>query len=277
MRSRSVTVSTHVSSRPTHHRRSRIPFATAAGHGKIFIERRDGRRARSQRHGNRDRGAATRGPFGETRSVCQHPRFHRSQKISAAAEYQWRDERGGSGAARAARQGGGDFGLGETRNPSRPALSAARSDRDAEGHRDSREGRFYRAAIHQCRPGARASARRRRCGDGDAARLADRQQSRRRDAGDDRDHFGAVQRPRHRRCGPRCAESGSGGDGNGRGCSARESAIAIASDPLRMARAFRLAVEAGREAHLIGLSTPGQIAVPTSPLTSFLHPDSSAA
>ena len=54
-------------------------------------------------------------------------------------------------------------------------------------------------------------------------------------------------------------------------------AIAIASDPERMARAFRMAVEAGREAHLTGLSTPGQIAVPTSPLTSFLHPDSSAA
>ena len=48
-------------------------------------------------------------------------------------------------------------------------------------------------------------------------------------------------------------------------------AIAIASDPERMARAFRMAVEAGREAHLIGLSTPGRVAVPTSPLTSFLH------
>jgi thiazole synthase len=54
-------------------------------------------------------------------------------------------------------------------------------------------------------------------------------------------------------------------------------AIAIASDPVRMARAFRLGVEAGREAHLVGLSTPGQLAVPTSPLTSFLHPDSTAA
>ncbi len=54
-------------------------------------------------------------------------------------------------------------------------------------------------------------------------------------------------------------------------------AIAIASDPERMARAFRMAVEAGREAHRIGLSTPGHAAIPTSPLTSFLHPDSSAA
>ncbi len=54
-------------------------------------------------------------------------------------------------------------------------------------------------------------------------------------------------------------------------------AIAIASDPVRMARAFRMAVEAGREAHRIGLSTPGQVAVPTSPLTSFLHPNSTAA
>ena len=54
-------------------------------------------------------------------------------------------------------------------------------------------------------------------------------------------------------------------------------AIAIASDPERMARAFRMGIEAGREAFLVGLSTPGQVAVPTSPLTSFLHPDSSAA
>ena len=54
-------------------------------------------------------------------------------------------------------------------------------------------------------------------------------------------------------------------------------AIAIASDPVRMARAFRMAVEAGREAHLVGLSTPGCVAVPTSPLTSFLHPNSTAA
>ena len=54
-------------------------------------------------------------------------------------------------------------------------------------------------------------------------------------------------------------------------------AIAIASDPVRMARAFRMAVEAGREAHQIGLSTPGSVAVPTSPLTSFLHSDSTAA
>jgi thiazole synthase len=54
-------------------------------------------------------------------------------------------------------------------------------------------------------------------------------------------------------------------------------AIAIASDPVRMAAAFKKAVEAGREAHRIGLSTPGQVAVPTSPLTAFLRADSTAA
>lgn len=47
-------------------------------------------------------------------------------------------------------------------------------------------------------------------------------------------------------------------------------AIAIATDPVRMARAFRTAVEAGREAFEIGLATPGARAVPTSPLTGFL-------
>lgn len=50
-------------------------------------------------------------------------------------------------------------------------------------------------------------------------------------------------------------------------------AIAIAPDPVRMARAFRMAVEAGREAHRVGLALPGTAAVPTSPLTAFLQKD----
>jgi thiazole synthase len=46
-------------------------------------------------------------------------------------------------------------------------------------------------------------------------------------------------------------------------------AIAIASDPVRMAHAFRKAVEAGREAREIGLAEARAIASPTSPLTAF--------
>jgi thiazole synthase len=48
-------------------------------------------------------------------------------------------------------------------------------------------------------------------------------------------------------------------------------AIAIAPDPVRMARAFRMAVEAGREAHETGLAARGVAASATSPLTAFLH------
>lgn len=48
-------------------------------------------------------------------------------------------------------------------------------------------------------------------------------------------------------------------------------AIAIASDPSRMARAFKLAVEAGRDAFLIGLGETLGTASATSPLTAFLH------
>src|SRR5262245_43913116 len=48
-------------------------------------------------------------------------------------------------------------------------------------------------------------------------------------------------------------------------------AIAIAPDPARMARAFRLAVEAGREAFETGLAERGVRASATSPLTGFLH------
>lgn len=48
-------------------------------------------------------------------------------------------------------------------------------------------------------------------------------------------------------------------------------AIAISSDPVRMARAFATAVEAGREAYELGVATPGIHAIATSPLTGFLR------
>lgn len=47
-------------------------------------------------------------------------------------------------------------------------------------------------------------------------------------------------------------------------------AIAIASDPNRMAAAFKLAVEAGRAAFEVGLAARQLAASPTSPLTAFL-------
>jgi len=47
-------------------------------------------------------------------------------------------------------------------------------------------------------------------------------------------------------------------------------AIAIASDPVRMARAFAAAVDAGREAWEIGIPEVEDRAVATSPLTGFL-------
>jgi thiazole synthase len=48
-------------------------------------------------------------------------------------------------------------------------------------------------------------------------------------------------------------------------------AIAIASDPNRMAIAFKLAVEAGRAAYEIGLGETSETAQATSPLTAFLE------
>lgn len=48
-------------------------------------------------------------------------------------------------------------------------------------------------------------------------------------------------------------------------------AIAIAHDPVRMARAFQKAVEAGREAYEIGLSEALETASPTSPIAAFLQ------
>lgn len=48
-------------------------------------------------------------------------------------------------------------------------------------------------------------------------------------------------------------------------------AIAIANDPSAMGRAFKKAVEAGREAYEIGLGEASSAASATSPLTAFLY------
>jgi thiazole synthase len=48
-------------------------------------------------------------------------------------------------------------------------------------------------------------------------------------------------------------------------------AIAVAHDANRMAVAFKMAVQAGREAYEIGLGAQHQIASATSPLTGFLN------
>jgi thiazole synthase len=48
-------------------------------------------------------------------------------------------------------------------------------------------------------------------------------------------------------------------------------AIAVASDPNRMAIAFKQAIEAGRTAFEIGLTEKTELGNPTSPLTGFLN------
>lgn len=49
------------------------------------------------------------------------------------------------------------------------------------------------------------------------------------------------------------------------------SGIATAKDPVKMAHAYKLAVEAGRNAYLAGLPSKSQYAKATSPLTSFAN------
>lgn len=48
-------------------------------------------------------------------------------------------------------------------------------------------------------------------------------------------------------------------------------AIAVAENPVAMARAFRMAVESGRLARESGLPAQEETAIPTSPLTAFLQ------
>lgn len=57
------------------------------------------------------------------------------------------------------------------------------------------------------------------------------------------------------------------------GCAAVlvNTAIAIANDPVNMAKGFKEAVSAGRRAYLAGLSSGSEYANPSSPLTGFLR------
>lgn len=50
-------------------------------------------------------------------------------------------------------------------------------------------------------------------------------------------------------------------------------AVAVATDPVRMARAFKAATEAGREAYEVGIAPRRAAADATSPLTAFLEKD----
>jgi thiazole synthase len=54
-------------------------------------------------------------------------------------------------------------------------------------------------------------------------------------------------------------------------------AIAVARDPVEMARAFRLGVDAGRRAFLAGGPAEREVAEASSPLTGFLESDHSSA
>ncbi|MCL2895948.1 thiazole synthase [Brenneria tiliae] len=54
-------------------------------------------------------------------------------------------------------------------------------------------------------------------------------------------------------------------------------AIAVARDPVKMAQAFRIAIEAGALAQQAGLGSKQYIASATSPLTGFLHQQTQGA
>lgn len=56
----------------------------------------------------------------------------------------------------------------------------------------------------------------------------------------------------------------------GADCCLVNTAVAVAADPVAMAKAFRKAVEAGREAYLAGLGAVCEHAEASSPLTAFL-------
>lgn len=59
----------------------------------------------------------------------------------------------------------------------------------------------------------------------------------------------------------------------GADCCLVNTAIAVAGDPVAMAKAFQMAVVAGRQAYLAGLGAVGDYADASSPLTAFLNHD----
>ena len=59
----------------------------------------------------------------------------------------------------------------------------------------------------------------------------------------------------------------------GADCCLVNTAIAVAGDPVAMAKAFQMAVVAGRQAYLAGLGAIGDYADASSPLTAFLNHD----
>ena len=159
--------------------------------------------------------------------------------------------------------------LGQARDSSRSALSATRPGRNARGGRGPREGRLHRPALHQCRSGSGETSAGCRHRDGDAAGSP---------IGSNRgiETRAQIEIIIEQATVPVVVDAGLGAPSQaaealemGADAVLVNTAIAIASDPVRMAQAFRKAVEAGREAREIGLAEARTTASATSPLTAF--------
>ena len=120
------------------------------------------------------------------------------------------------------------------------------------------------------RPGAVPPPRGGRLRDRHAARGLDRQQPRAAHPRRDRGHRRAGRRAGRRRRRPRRPQRRRRGDGVGADAVLVNTAIAVAADPVLMARAFALATEAGRLGRLAGRGAVRETAEASSPLTGFL-------
>ena len=135
---------------------------------------------------------------------------------------------------------------------------------------------FTVLALHQRRSGAGETIAGCRLRHGDAARLAHRLESRHRNA---RQIDIIIEQATV----PVVVDAGIGAPSHaaeamemGADAVLVNTAIAIASDPVRMAKALKKAIEAGREAREIGLTDKLNAASATSPLTGFLSQPSAA-
>src|ERR1700693_665401 len=112
----------------SNHRGPQLRIPASCGHRKICEQFADAESSGSKRYADCHRGTAAGGSFWRPRSVCGHLGLYRSATLSAVAQYKWRHDGRRGGTPGATRCLGRSTKMGETRNSSRSALSAARPD-----------------------------------------------------------------------------------------------------------------------------------------------------
>ncbi len=173
-------------------------------------------------------------------------------------------------AAQMAREAFGNQ-LAQARNPPRPSLSPSRLYRDPEGYRETGKARFRGIAILPGRPYPLQAPRRGWCCYRNATRCTYRYQQGIENEGLPADYHRTGYCSCSSRCRYRCTSHAAEAMEMGASACLVNTAIAVAGDPVEMAKAFKEAVICGRRAYEAGLGAISDCAEASSPLTAFLN------